>query len=274
VITRRSFTEQSLAALGLTALPPTAEKLGTIGIQLYTVRDLLANNFEGTLASLAAAGYREVEFAGYHKLAPAVVRGILDRRGLAAPSAHVDMSDIRTRWPQTLDAAKEVGHKYLVLAYLDRPDRHSLDSYRRVAADLNKAAAAAKAVGIEVAYHNHDFEFAPIDGQVPYDVFLAETDRTLVKLELDLYWATKGGADPVAYFNKWPGRFPLVHIKDVSKDPTRSMVDLGTGRIDFKRIFQKARLAGIKHYFVEHDQPKDALVFARKAIAYLKNLEF
>lgn len=271
---RRDFTEQALAALPLSRVRLPADKLGKVGIQLYTVRDLLAKNFEGTLATLRAAGYDEVEFAGYHKVPPKTVAGILARNGLTAPSAHVDTTDIRTRWQATLDTAKEVGHKYLVLAYLDRGERSSLASYRRVADDLNKAALAAKAVGIEVAYHNHDFEFAPIEGKVPFDVFLAAMDRSLVKIELDLYWAAKGGVRPLDYFAKWPGRFPLVHVKDMSKSVNQSMVDVGTGRIDFKRIFGQAKQAGIQHYYVEHDQPGDAIAFARSAIAYLRKLEF
>lgn len=271
---RRTFNGHVARALAAAGIRYPTAKLGPIGIQLYTVRDLFAKDPEGTLAGLAQAGYAEVEFAGYNKLSAAAVKGMLQRSGLDAPSAHVDLTDIRTKWQASLDFAKEVGHRYLVLAYLDRADRHALDSYRRVAEILNKAAREAKKVGITVAYHNHDFEFFPLEGQTPYDVFLSATDRTLVKLELDLYWATKGGADPLAYFAKWPGRFPMVHVKDMDKGITQAMVDLGTGRIDFKRIFAKAGAAGIKHFLVEHDYPKDPMAFARAAYVYLRGLEY
>lgn len=273
---RRTFSHAvvtSLAALRANH-SGAATKLGPIGIQLYTVRDLFAKKPEATLNRLAQAGYREVEFAGYNKLPVKAIRGMLERNGLTAPSAHIDLTDIRTRWPAVLDFAKEVGHRYLVLAYLDRADRYALDSYRKVADLLNQAATAAKKVGIEVAYHNHDFEFIPIDGQTPYDVFLAACDRSLVKVEMDLYWMAKGGGDPLAYFAKYPGRFPMVHVKDMSQGAGQEMVDLGTGRIDFKGIFAKSAQAGITHYFVENDEPKDPMAFARSAATYLKRLEY
>lgn len=270
---RRTFAQYAAGLLGYAGLGRRASGLERIGIQLYTVRDIFAKRSEPTLVALARAGYREVEFAGYHGMAPRAVRTILDRNGLTAPSAHVDLEDIRSRWPATLDAAKTIGHRYLVLAYLSQADRQSLDDYRRVADQLNTAAATAKAVGITMAYHNHDFEFAPIDGQVPYNLLLSLSDPSLVKLELDLYWIAKGGADPLRYFAKWPGRFPMVHVKDMSKDPSEAMVDLGAGRIDFAKIFAQAPEAGIKHYFVEHDQPPDPLRFARDAATYLKKLE-
>ncbi|MBM4187159.1 MAG: sugar phosphate isomerase/epimerase [Gemmatimonadetes bacterium] len=272
-MTRREFAKQALASTALAAMPATDGGIDRFGIQLYTVRDLLPKDFEGTLAALAAAGYREVEFAGYHGRSPAAVRGALDRAGLTAPAAHVGLAEIKTRWKATLETARTVGHRYLVLAWLGPAERRSLDDYRAVADLLNRAASEAKAAGIEVGYHNHDFEFEPVAGRVPYDLLLGATDRSLVKLELDLYWTVKGGADPLRYFAAWPGRFPMVHVKDMSRDASQAMVDLGQGRIDFSRIFAHARQAGIVHYFAEHDQPKDALGFARGAAQYLERLE-
>jgi sugar phosphate isomerase/epimerase len=271
---RRAFGEIAVSSVVAARLRPMATKLGPIGIQLYTVRDLFAKDPEATLTALGAAGYREVEFAGYQNLSAKAVKAMLTRAGLTAPSAHIDLTQIRTKWPATLEFAKEIGHRYLVLAYLDQADSKNLDDYRKAADALNLAATAAKAVGIEVAYHNHATEFVPMGGTLPYDVLLAATDRSLVKFEMDLYWVTKGGADPLDYFAKHPGRFPLVHVKDMAKAETKDMVDLGTGRIDFAKIFAHGAEAGIKHYFVEHDQPKDPLEFARRALTYLKALEY
>ena len=270
---RRSFTQSAVATLAAAGLRAPPNGVSPIGIQLYTVRDLFAKDPEGTLAALKQAGYAEVEFAGYAGRSAAAVKAMLTGVGLAAPSAHVDLNTIRTRWPAALAFAAEVGHRYLVLASIGTEERQSLEQIRRLGDVLNHAATEAKAAGIRVAYHNHDFEFASVEGRLPYDVLLESTDPALVKLELDLYWATKGRVDPLAYFAKWPGRFPMVHIKDMDKGPSEAMVDLGTGRIDFKTSLGRRGGAGIEHYFIEHDEPRDPLAFARAAAGYLRALE-
>ncbi len=128
--------------------------------------------------------------------------------------------------------------------------------------------------GIQFAYHNHDFEFPKLEGQVPYDVLLQSTDPKLVQLEINLYWITKAGQDPLAYFARWPGRIPLVHVKDSAGPPEHKMVDVGQGTIDWKRIFAKRDQAGIKHAFVEHDQPPQPFEDIATSARYLKALEF
>jgi sugar phosphate isomerase/epimerase len=271
---RRFMAQSAMAALAASRLPPMTDKLGPIGIQLYTVRDLFSKDAEGTLAALGKLGYAEVEFAGYYGHSPAAVAAMLRRAGLTAPSAHVDHNAIKTRWQETLDQARTIGHRYLILAWLVPAERERLDQYRRLAEELNRAGAAAKAAGITLGYHNHDFEFHRLGGEVPYDVLLAATDPSLIKLELDLYWATKAGADPLGYFARWPGRFPLVHVKDMGRGSDGAMVDLGTGRIEFGKIFARRKAAGIEHFIVEHDQPKDPLAFARSGLEYLRRLEF
>ena len=144
-----------------------------------------------------------------------------------------------------------------------------------MAALFNKAGEASRARQIQFAYHNHEFEFVPIEGTIGYDVLLAETDPALVQLEMDLYWITRGGKDPLDYFGKYPGRFPLLHVKDMTSPPTRGFADLGTGIIDFKRIFRRAKQAGVKHYFYEQDEtPGPPLESARAGFDYLKNLRF
>jgi sugar phosphate isomerase/epimerase len=232
----------------------------------------MEKDFDGTIARVAATGYREVEFAGYFGRSPRDVRALLDKNGLSSPSSHISLAP--DQWHAAIDAAPVIGHRYLVLAWIPAEERHTLDDYKRWAERLNRAGTEAKAAGLQFAYHNHDFEFAPLDGKLPYDVLLAETDPKLVQLEVDLYWITKGGQDPLAYFARWPGRFPMVHVKDSAGPPDHRMVAVGAGKIDFKKIFARSDQAGIKHYFVEHDEPADPFASIRASCEYLKQLEF
>ncbi len=277
-ITRRDFV-QTMAGVGMATvfspLPRTAyrARLDKVGLQLYTVRDQMKADFEGTLARVAEIGYKEVEFAGYFDHSPADVRAILARHGLSAPSTHI--GDISPEaWKASLDAAHTIGHEYIVVPWIPQEKRMTLDGWKQVAGDFNRAAAAARDAGIQFAYHNHDFEFPKVDGQVPYDVLLQNTDPKLVQLEIDLYWITKAGQDPLEYFARWPGRVPLVHVKDSAGVPENKMVDVGQGKIDWKRIFAKRDQAGIKHFFVEHDQPPQPFEDIATSYRYLKGLEF
>jgi sugar phosphate isomerase/epimerase len=198
---------------------------------------------------------------------------MLDRHGLTAPSVHTGNS-APDAWAKALDAAHVIGHEYIVMPFIPVERRKTLDDWKRVAADFNRLAATAQAAGLQFAYHNHDFEFPLVEGRVPYDVLLAETDPKLVQLEIDLYWMTKGGQDPLTYFARWPGRIPLVHVKDSLGPPDNKMADVGAGTIDWKRIFARSAQGGIKHYFVEHDQPANPLASITASCAYLKQLEF
>lgn len=254
------------------ATPASADKLSAIGVQLYTVRSILGQDFEGTLSRLAEIGYREVEFAGYFNRSPADVRASLRSAGLTAPAAHISLQALRRDWPATLEAAATIGHRYLIVPSLPSADLRTLDAVRAVADLFNRAGGTAHEAGIRVGFHNHADEFTPVEGQVPFDVLLEETDPALVDLEMDLFWITRGGARPLDYFERFPGRFALVHVKDM--DAEGRMVDVGRGAIDFKRIFAARRQAGIKHFFVEHDSPPSPLDSVRNSYQYLKNLEF
>jgi sugar phosphate isomerase/epimerase len=274
---RRSFLQLlggAAVAAGLPRLPRLpAARIKRVGLQLYTVRHEMERDVEGTIARVAATGYKEVEFAGYFKKTPAEVRALLDRHGLTAPSAHIG-SIAPDAWREGLDAAHTIGHSYVVVPWIPVEARTGVDGYKKIAADFNRAAEQAHAAGLQFAYHNHDFEFAPVEGKLPYDILLAETDPKLVQMEMDLYWITKGGQDPLAYFARWPGRFPMVHVKDSLGPPDNTMADVGAGKIDWKRIFAKEQQAGIKHFFVEHDQPADAFASIRASCEYLRRLEF
>ena len=253
---------------------PAATRLTRVGVQLYTVRDLLQRDFEGTLARLAAIGFREVEFAGYHGTSLQAVRAALDTAGLDAPSAHVAIEAARNNWPRVLEAAHVARHQYLVVAWLPEEERRTLDGYRAAADLFNRVGEQARAAGIRFAYHNHDFEFARLEGRIPYDALLERCDPRYVAFEMDLYWITKGGQDPLAYFARWPGRFPMVHAKDSAGPPAHRMVEVGAGIIPWRAIFARREQAGIQHCFVEHDQPADPLASVRASYAYLRQLEF
>jgi sugar phosphate isomerase/epimerase len=243
-----------------------------VGLQLYTVRDLMKADFDGTLAKVAACGYREVEFAGYFDRTPQQVKAALARTGLAAPSAHSDYAHLGDPWAAVLDSANTIGHQYIVCSWIDEDHRKTLDDWKQVAADLNRAGEAAKKAGIQFAYHNHSFEFARINGKVPYDLLLKETDAALVKMEMDLYWIVNAGADPIGYFDRYPGRFPLVHVKGRAKDGSMTEV-AASNSIDWKQLFADEN-AGIRHYFVEHDDPASPLASIRASYEYLSELRF
>jgi sugar phosphate isomerase/epimerase len=263
-------------------------KIEKIGLQLYTVRDLMKQDFDGTLAKVAAVGYKEVEFAGYFDHSPKDVRAAVDRHSLTAPSAHIDYKSLSDdKFPAVIEAAKVVGHEYLVNPWIDEEIRKQPDAWKHAAENFNHAGEACKKAGIQFAYHNHWFEFLPVNGKLPYDLLLTECDPNLVKMELDLCWITVGGQDPLKYFDRYPGRFPLVHVKDVKRVPPvtaggaqdfgssmKDMTEVGSGIIDWKKIFAQSDKAGIKHYFVEHDNPKKPLESIKTSYDYLARLRF
>jgi len=288
---RRTFLGTMTAATLLTrrlGFAADDHKIEKIGLQLYTVRDLMKQDFDGTLSKVAAAGYKEVEFAGYFDHSPKDVRAAVDRHGLTAPSAHIDYKSLSDdKFPAVIEAAKVVGHEYLVNPWIEEEIRKQPDAWKHAAETFNHAGEACKKAGIQFAYHNHWFEFLPVNGKLPYDLLLTECDPNLVKMELDLCWITVGGQDPLKYFDRYPGRFPLVHVKDVKRVPPvtaggaqdfgssmKDMTEVGSGIIDWKKIFAQSDKAGIKHYFVEHDNPKKPLESIKTSCDYLAQLRF
>lgn len=252
----------------------SGERLERVGLQLYTVRDSLARDFEGTLARIAAIGYRDVEFAGYAGRRPEAVSAALERHGLRAPAAHLPLDLLRRQWSATVDAAHVIDHDFIVVPWLDEKDRRTIGDYERLADELNRLGDAARKADLRFAYHNHDFEFISLGGRIPYDVLLDRTDPEDVGFEMDLYWITKAGYDPLAYFDRYPGRFPTVHVKDSSGAPAHKITEVGRGTIDFKRIFARRKQAGIQHAFVEHDNPTDAAASIKASYDHLSQLTF
>jgi len=261
--------------LKITGKAEDRKKLSKIGLQLYTVRRSLEKDFEGTLRQVAALGIKEVEFAGYFEQKPEQIKKLLKSLKLASPSAHTDTKTLRSGLPEAIAAAKTIGHRYLILGYLPEEERKSLDDYKKLIELLNKTGEKCRQADLQFAYHNHDFEFRKIEGKTPYDLILAETDAGKVKMEMDLYWINKAGFEPLSYFEKYPKRFPLVHVKDMDNTPEKSFTEVGRGVIDFKKIFSKSSAAGIRHYFIEQDKTRgEPLESVKVSLKYLKDLRF
>ena len=251
---------------------PTVGRIKKVGVQLYTIRDAITEDLDGSLARVAAIGYREVELAGYRSHTVREFKASIDRHGLSAPSGHVAMERVRDDLPRVLDEAHLLGHRFVVCPNI--PDESAgLDGYRRAADVLNHAGEIAGRSGISIGYHNHGTELAPINGVRPYDVMLDRTEPALVAMEMDIFWLVTGGGDPLAYFTKYPGRFRMVHVKDMDGTAARTMTDVGKGVIDWRRIFAQSRKAGIEHYFVEHDEARDPFASIAASYEYLRTLE-
>ncbi|MBM3908330.1 MAG: sugar phosphate isomerase/epimerase [Gemmatimonadetes bacterium] len=272
-------TLAALAAAGvapraLRAMSPRAGTIDRIGLQLYTVRAAMAADLPGTLKAVAALGYREVEFAGYFGRPGAELRQMLADLALTAPSTHIGLPDAQERFGATAEAAQAIGIQYLTVPSLDMRALKTVDDWKRMADTFNTVGARAKAAGLRFGFHNHAAEFTPVEGQVPLDLLIRGTDPTLVTFELDIYWAVRAGQDPTGYLAKHPGRFEMVHVKDATAAPALTMTEVGAGTLDWAAIFASRGAAGIRHYFVEHDNPADPMASIRTSVGYLKALRF
>ena len=270
---RRDFLKISGAGvLGTVVLGSMACSAGGnkgVGLQLYTIRDAMAADTAGSLKKVADMGYKFVELAGYsngqfYGMAPKEFKKVVNDLGMEVISSHtmVEAEGI------TMENAQKMAEdhalldaKYCVQPWVNEPDRN-VETYKKMIADWNKVGEIMKNVGIQFGYHNHNFEFLPVDGIVPYyDIFLKEMDADLITMELDMYWATKAGQDPVEMFNKYPGRFQLLHFKGMGKEVVEpfytvdkdDIVSVGAGVANYKRIYDARETAGLKYLFVEDD---------------------
>jgi sugar phosphate isomerase/epimerase len=223
-----------------------------VALQLYTVRDDMAKDFAGTLKKVAEIGYPAVELAGTGGLSAKELRALLDGLGLKVVGTHVGLDGLTKDLQATMEYNLTIGNPFLVCPGIPEERRSNADAWRETGAIFNRAAGEARKSGLAVAYHNHDIEFKQFDGKYGLDIFLEATDASLVGVELDVFWAQYGKVNPVQYMSKHPGRFPLLHLKDMGTDG-KSMTEVGEGIVDFMGIFAQAERAGVRAYIVEQD---------------------
>ena len=289
---RRRFLQQSSAFLAASLLAPrflSAQSFTRrpVGIQLFTLLGKFDQDVKGNLQKIADLGYTEIESAfsglsGFYGMPGKDFMSLNKDLGLKWLSHHVNgaplkprpgmdtsrmpkMMTLRENAAQLVDVAAEAGIKYLVCANTPIGTK---DEVAASAATLQNAAELAKKAGLTFCYHNHDAEFKEVEGQKPFDVFSSQISSDLLKFEIDLGWAVKAGVDPVELFKQHPGRFPLCHIKDLDSE-FKNILPVGEGVVNYKRIFDAAKSGGLKHFFVEHDFPKDAfesLRISKKAL--------
>ena len=319
---RRIFLRDlSIALLGTAASSPVLaasqnmKRSLLFGIQLYTLAKPLSDDFRGTIETLAKTGYKKLEFAGpyyfssqkevdsnflikmmglkgygYYGLTPKELKQFLDDQGLTAPSAHISIDSLDHNLEEAINAAKIIGHEYLIVPMLRAA---TLDEFKSATDKFNKIGEACKKAGVGFAYHNHSFEFGNLEGQIPLEVLLKGTAPDLVSFEMDLFWTEVAGVDPLEFINKYPGRFKLFHLKDMAIKMEEPSTDLnvfsnpakarailsnqcpvGDGVIDFEHILKKSRKAGIKHLYIESDFPSDPVAFAKKSFANVSKMKF
>lgn len=284
---RRQFIQNSgLALAGLAVLPYcTGTASGkNYGLQLYTLRDLLSEDLQGTLEKVAKIGYKELEIFGYSDgkifgMAPGEFRTLVEDMGLRLVSGHymtgnavvTGQGTLTKGWEKAAEDAKIMGLDYMICAYLFPEERQNLDDYKRLTGLLSESAQVARQYGIQFGYHNHDFEFQELEGEIPMFTILDGTDDDMVIAELDLYWITRAGYSPVDFFKRYPKRTSLWHVKDVADTAEREFTEVGNGVIDFKSIFAKASLSGMKHFFVEQDVSNSPLESIEISYGNLKN---
>jgi len=266
---RREFIQLGMVLGATSVIPSWAHVVpGKIGLQLYTLRDIIGKDPKGVLKQVADLGYQELETFGYREgmLFGMTVKDFgvyVSSLGMKITSGHYGMGmsertktmkgSLSNDWERAVADAKEMGQEYMIIAFLMPEERASIDNYKRVCEMINKGGEVCKQYGLKIGYHNHDFEFVELEGQIPFHLMMKELDPKLVSMELDLYWATFSGNNPIDLFAKYPGRFEQWHLKDMDKADRKKNPFLGTGSIDFRKIYASAKLSGMKHAYVEHD---------------------
>ncbi|MES2469248.1 MAG: sugar phosphate isomerase/epimerase [Verrucomicrobiota bacterium] len=290
---RRHFLRTSVASSFALSVAPSLSALEAdnvyrqnIGLQLYTLREAIKADPGAALTAVAAAGYKQGEMYGFPNCDP-MIQAAKDA-GVALHSSHFEWDsvvnpkdDALSDFMKILEKAKATGLKHLVIPFLADKNRGSVDAFKKVAANANKAAAKAKEAGIQLAYHNHNFEFKPLEGgKTGFDIFMEEFSPDM-KFELDLFWVKVGGQDPVALLKKLTGRVTQVHLKDLKAGmtlpnfgsvPPDAFQELGDGIIPTEPLLAAAKAAGVEHAHVEQDQSPDAMASIKQSIAYLKTL--
>lgn len=288
---RRQFLQTSaVAAASMMTLPSflsscassgkgASGRTDSIGLQLYSLRDILPKDPKGVLKKVADFGYKEIETYGY---SDGMIYGMpfadfgkyVKDLGMRVVSGHYGLEMAKSdSWEKVVTDAKSIGQEYIIMPYIQEPQRKSIDDYKQICAALNRAGEVCNKNGIRFGYHNHAFEFDKLDGQIPFDVMLTELDPKKVGMEMDIYWVVRAGQDPFKYFEKYPGRFEQWHVKDMDKTDKNKNADLGTGTIDYKPYFAKAKQLGMKHFYVEQETyPGASIDSIGNCIKYLKTI--
>jgi sugar phosphate isomerase/epimerase len=265
-----AFTAGSLLLPSFTYAP---NKSQNFGVQLYSFRNEMAKDAIATLKQIASLGFKEIETARsqkghYYGLGPAEMKSVCDDLDMNLKSGHVHLDD---KWQQTMEEAVESGQEYLICSSMPS-EGQNVDNYKKVAEEFNKAGEACKKLGLKFGYHNHEYEFETENNQVLYDVLLSNTEGDLVHMELDLGWVVVAGKDPLDYFKKYPGRFPLWHLKDMDMNKKES-TEFGKGGLDIPEIMAHKKASGVKHIFIEQEEyANNPLESMKHNMAYLNKL--
>ncbi|MCG2462195.1 sugar phosphate isomerase/epimerase [Flavobacteriaceae bacterium F89] len=322
MINRRKFIKSSATMAAGTVIAPSilaacdrgSSEIDKVGLQLWSIAKTLEKDFTGGLDLLSQIGYKELELFGpypfstekdkvtWKNIIPLVgfaqsgyfghtakeLKQLLDDRDLTTPSMHIGLDTLRNKMGETAEAAHVLGQQYAGIASIPEAERSDLDGYKRMADDFNEIGAKAKANGIRFMYHNHGYGLQEIDGIIPLNLILERTDPELVFFEMDIFWTIAGGADPVKYLDANPGRYKLMHVKDMTKRVRFSgdggnpkqwvelfpyITDAGSGVLDFKTILSHARKSGVDHFILENDaitDPKRSLEDGYKFLSTLK----
>lgn len=315
---RRDFIKNT-SLLAAASMMPFQEvinelkKMKKIGIQLFSLPKSLSADFEASIKMLSKMGYKEIELfgpfpfsdekaqeswkkvtpmlgfsgSGFFGKSPQDVKRILSDNGIKAPSAHTDLDTLVNKMDKLGEAAQTLGYKYVVLPSIPEDKRKTLDDYKRMAETFNKIGENAKKVGLKFAYHNHGYGIKPTNGQVPLSIIYDQTDPNLVFFELDIYWTAAGGADPIAYLDKYKKRYHLIHLKDMKEKKEFSgdgnnaaqwielfpfMTTAGDGVMNVKSIVEKAQAVGVKHFFVEQDMVAQPEIALKRSFDFLKTV--
>ena len=324
VMDRRDFIKSAAAAAFGSLMAGCGTKpealsgpagLERIGVALFTIPSMLEQDFAAAMRKLADIGYREVEFfgpfpysvpeaherwrsvaetlglsqSGYFGRTPRQVCEILDENGLSSPSMHADIKTLQTRLEEVAEAAHALGQRFAGIPSIPPQERESLDDYKRMADVFNELGARMDKVGLKFMYHNHGYGLVEMEGEIPFNLLLERTDPNLVALEMDVFWMVAGRADLVAYLDAYPGRFQLMHVKDMTKvvrfagdggDPTQwielfpYIADAGSGVLDLEAIITQARKSGTQHYYLERDLASSPDKTLEASYQYLSSLEF
>ncbi|NJM08405.1 sugar phosphate isomerase/epimerase [Candidatus Gracilibacteria bacterium] len=243
------------------------------GIQLYTLRDRTATDMLGTLKAVSEMGYQVVEFAGYGNVLPQELRAALDAYGLSAPSAHVGLQLFEQDAAAAFADLQILGSRYAIIPYVGENQRSSVAAVQAFAAQLNALGEQARAAGLQLGYHNHNFEFAALDNTSMYEILLNETDPDLVALELDVFWVARAGVDPLPLIERLSGRLPLLHLKEMAADMV-SDAPFGDGVLPWETLIPAAERAGVHYFIAEQDNPRDSLADTARSIENAKKRYF